>query len=164
MQSENVSPVARFVQDVLPSIPGGPHEVPECPGHATLVRQAGKARGLSTKRIDDTVYLYAGRHPVGGVEKSKNGLNSPEAIAICRSKALTKQMLAAAGLPTPAGIVVDADQFDQALHHVRTTSGASVLKPMSQARGEGVTVGITAEDDLRAAWDAAEQAGRRAPG
>ena len=164
MPGENSHPVARFVRDVLPSIPGGPHVAPESPGHAALVRRAAKARGLSTKTIGDATYLYAGKHPVGGVKKSMNGLNSPEAITICRSKDLTKRMLAAAGLPTPAGIAVSADQFDLAMDHLRTTSGPSVLKPMSEGRGEGVTVGITTEDDLRAAWETAERAQRWAPG
>jgi D-alanine-D-alanine ligase-like ATP-grasp enzyme len=164
MPSENLSPVARFVRDVLPHVPGGLHVAPESPGHGALVRHAGKARGLSIKTVDDTAYLYAGPHPVGGVRKTKNGLNSPEAIAICRSKNLTKQMLRAAGLPTPAGIALQAHQFDRALEHVQATRRPSVLKPMSEARGEGVTVGIHTEDDLRAAWHTAGRAARRAPG
>lgn len=163
MLSENVSPVARFVRDVLPHVPGGPHVAPECLDHGTLVRRAGKARGLSTKKVDNTVYLYAGRHPVGGVEKMKNGLNSNQAIVICRSKERSRQMFRAAGLPTPAGIALRPDQFGQALERVESTRGSSVLKPMSEARGEGVTVGIATEDDLRSAWETAEKAARGAP-
>jgi cyanophycin synthetase len=128
-----------------------------------LVRRAAKARGLSTQKVEKTVYIYAGRYPVGGVEKMKNGLNSNQAIVICRSKDLSKKMFRAAGLPTPVGIALRPDQFGQALERVESTDRSSVLKPMSEARGEGVTVGIATEDDLRAAWEAAEQAARGAP-
>jgi D-alanine-D-alanine ligase-like ATP-grasp enzyme len=157
------APIERFVRDILPRVPGGPHEVPECLDHPTLIRRAGKARGLSTKKVENTIYLYAGRHPVGGVQKTKNGLNSPTAIAICRSKYLSKQMFRAAGLPTPAGIALEPDQFDQALEHVQATRGTWVLKPLSEQRGEGVTVGIATEDDLRAAWKTAGQAAQQVP-
>ena len=164
MPDPDLTPVERFVRDVLPSIPGGRYRETESPGHSTLVRRAAKARGLSTRSVGGEVYLYAGRRPVGGVKKTMSTLNSPEAIDICKSKDLTKQMLDEAGLPTPSGIVLGSDQFDDALKHLESMDGPAVLKPMSQARGEGVTCSITTEDELRTAWKTAKRAGRRAPG
>jgi cyanophycin synthetase len=158
------TPVERFVRDVLPSVPGGPFLATESPGHTRLMRRAAKNRGLSIRNVAGDVYLYAGHRPVGGVRKTMSTLNSPEAIAICRSKDLAKQMLDAAGLPTPAGIIVGSDQFDDAAEHLESMDGPAVLKPMSQARGEGVTCWITTEDELKAAWDTAQAAARRAPG
>lgn len=155
--------VERFVRDVLPIVPGGPHQVAVSQGHTALIRRAASARGLSTKTVGDAIYLYDGRVPVGGVKKETSTLNSPEAISICRSKQLTKEMLRAAGLPTPDGIVLRQDQFDEALAHVQAVGRPSVLKPLSQGRGEGVVCGIATEDDLRAAWETAGRAARRAP-
>ncbi len=160
----DLSPVERFVRDVLPSIPGGRYVETESPGHTVLVRRAAKARGLTARKVGGEIYLYAGHTPVGGAKKTMSTLNSPEAIDICRSKALTKQMLDAAGLPTPRGIVLGADQFEDAREHLASMDGPAVLKPMSQARGEGVTCAITTADELKAAWNTAEAAGKRAPG
>ena len=160
---EDAHPVARFIQDVLPRIPGGPLVVTKSPGHAVLVRQAAQARGLTTRTIGDREFVYAGQVALGGARKLTTGLNSHEATAICRSKHLTKQMLDAAGLPTPAGIVLGADQFDQALARLQSTGRPAVLKPMSQARGEGVTCAIITEADLTSAWARVARAARRAP-
>ena len=90
-------------------------------------------------------------------------LNSPEAKTISWSKDLTKHMLTAAGLPFPAGIVLRPDQFDEASAHVQATDRPSVLKPTAAKQGRGVTCGIVTVDDLRVAWESAEQA-RGRPG
>lgn len=65
-------------------------------------------------------------------------------------------------MPTPVGLTLDSDQFDEALAHVRAL-GPLVLKPSEGARGEGVTRGIATEEDLRAAWGRAELAAGREP-
>ena len=78
-----------------------------------------------------------------------------EAQAACRSKDRTKQMLDAAGVPTPAGIVVDPDQFDEALAHVRASTTPQVLKPTVGYGGAGITCGITTRGCPATAWETA---------
>ena len=127
-------------------------------GHLDLIQRAATDRGLSIKTIGRTTYFYDGRLPVGGMTGWVPTLVSREALAVTHSKDLTKQLLEAAGLPTPSGISVGPDQFDLAVAHVAAARGPLVLKPSAGARGEGITTGIKTEDDLRAAWAAAERA------
>jgi cyanophycin synthetase len=155
--AENLGPVARFVHEVLPTIPG-PRQVTETRRYPALIRRAAKHRGLSIRTIDDVEYLYDGRIPVGGVKPTTSTLNSPEAKAISWSKDLTKKLLAAGGLPFPAGMVLGPDQFDEALAHIQASGRPWVLKPTSAKQGLGVTSGIVTEDDLRAAWESTVRA------
>ena len=150
-------PIERFVRDVIPSVPGGRHMSTDATGHLDLIQRAATARGLSIKTIGRTTYFYDGRLPVGGMTKWVPTLVSGEALAVTNSKDLTKQMLEAAGLPTPAGIAVCPDQFDEAVAHLAAARRPLVLKPSRGAKGEGITTGITTEDDLRAAWSIAER-------
>jgi len=126
-------------------------------GHLDLIRGAATSRGLSTKTIGRTTYFYDGRLPVGGMTSWVPTLVNAEALAVTHSKDLTKQMLEAAGLPTPSGIAVGPDQFDEAAAHLAAARRPLVLKPSLGARGEGITTWITTEDDLRAAWSVAER-------
>lgn len=153
------SPVEQFIRDVLPTM-SGPHAVPPGTRHVPLIRGAAKDRGLSAQKVGDTIYFYDRRQAVGGVHKGRmTTLVAREAITICDSKELTKQMLQAAGLPTPRGITVASDQLDDAVAHVQA-AGPSVLKPSRGMRGEGVTTGIVTEDDLATAWQYARAAVR----
>ena len=149
--AESLGPVERFIHEVLPTIPG-PLQVPEARRYPALIRRAARDRGLSIRTIEGEEYLYDGPIPVGGVKPTMSTLNSPEAKAISWSKARTKEMLTASGLPFPVGIVLGPDQFDEALAHIQAMDRPSVLKPKSAKQGQGVTCGILTEDDLRVAW------------
>lgn len=152
-----MTPVERFVREVLP-LACGPRQVPSALMHVPLIQDAAKDRGLSSKKVGDTTYFYDGRLAVGGVHKHRmTTLVGREAITICDSKAQTKQMLQAAGLPTPSGIVLGPDRFNEALAHV-LAAGPSALKPSYGMRGRGVTCGIATEEELRAAWETAGRA------
>ena len=157
-----LGPVERFIHEVLPTIPG-PHLVPETWRYPALIRRAARDRGLSIRTIKEEEYFYDGPIPVGGVKPTMSTLNSPEAKAISWSKARTKEMLTASGLPFPVGIVLGPDQFDEALAYIKAMDRPSVLKPTSAKQGQGVTCGIVTEDDLRVAWASAGLA-REQPG
>lgn len=161
--SVSLEPIERFIREVIPAVPGGRQRSTDATGHLDLIQQAAIDRGLSVKTIGRTTYFYDGRWPVGGMTKWVPTLVSGEALAITQSKDLTKQMLDAAGVPTPSGIAVGTDQIDQAIAHVAASRRPLVLKPSKGSKGHGITTGITTEDQLRAAWGAAEQtAGRDA--
>jgi cyanophycin synthetase len=151
------APIERFVREVLPTV-DGPHQVTDSTRHIALIRGAATARGLKIRTIGGTAYFYDGRLPVGGMTKWVPTLVSGQARVICASKDLTKQMLTAAGLPAPSGIALNPDQLDDAIAHLRAVDRPLVLKPVTAKGGDGITCGITTEDDLRAAWETAEQA------
>ena len=160
--AESLAPVVRFIHEVLPTIPG-PHQVTESRRYPALIRRAAKDRGLTLKKIHEVEYLYDGPSPVGGVMPKTSTLNSPEANAISWHKDLTKEMLAASGLPLPPGVILGPDQLDEALAHMQAMGRPSVLKPTSANQGRGVTCGIVTEVDLRDAWASAARA-REQPG
>jgi D-alanine-D-alanine ligase-like ATP-grasp enzyme len=81
-----------------------------------------------------------------------------DAFVAAKSKEISTLLFEAAGVPTPAGIVLDRDQLDEALAHVRAADRPLVLKPTRGGGGAGITCGITTEDDLLAAWDTAGHA------
>jgi cyanophycin synthetase len=152
--------VERFVREVIPAVDGGRHLRADGTGHHALIRQAATDRGLSTKIVDKTAYFYDGPLEVGRMSGWVPSLVTREAQAACRSKQRTKRMLDAAGVPTPAGIVVDRDQFDEALTHVRASTTPQVLKPTVGHGGAGITCGITHDDALRTAWETARAAAK----
>ena len=150
----------RFIREVMPCIAGGRHLSTDTTGHLALIRQAATDRGLSIKVLEATTYFYDGPLAVGSMAGWVPSLVTPEALHACRSKARTKAMLDAAGVPTPAGIAVGHDQFDEALTHVRASAKPQVLKPTGTQAGAGITCGITSDDDLRAAWETARAAAK----
>ena len=148
-------PVERFVRDVLPTIPGGFQRVTDATGHLELIAAAAADRGLTTQIMGDTRYFYDGHRPVGGMTKWMPSLVSGQAITVCHSKALMKQMLQAAGVPTPDGITVEPNDLGTALAHLRSAGRPQVLKPVTGKGGTGITCGITSDEELRVAWTAA---------
>ena len=140
----------------MPTVPGGRQLSADSTGHHGLIRQAATDRGLSIKVTDNTTYFYDGPVAVGFMTGWVPSLVTREAKAACRSKERTKTVLRAAGVPTPAGIVLDRDQFDEARAHVRASTKPQVLKPTDAKAGSGITCGITDDDALRAAWESAQ--------
>jgi D-alanine-D-alanine ligase-like ATP-grasp enzyme len=127
-------------------------------GHLELIRTAAEDRGLTTRKIGKTTWFFDGRWPVGGMTGWVPTLVGRQALRISHSKAETKRMLDAAGVPTPAGIAVGPDGFDDALTHLTAADRAMVLKPDRAKGGSGISCGITSETDLRAAWEVAKAA------
>ena len=75
--------------------------------------------------------------------------------AIAQDKQLTKRLLAAAGVPVPAGRSVD-DATD-AWKAAQEIGLPVVVKPQDGNQGKGVTVNITNEEQLRKAYAVASQ-------
>ncbi len=159
MQIPDLTPVERFVREVVPTIPGGLQRVTNVTGHLALIQAAAADRGLTTRTIDTTTYFFDGRWPVGGMTGWVPTLVGREAHAISHAKDATKRMLEAAGVPTPVGITVGPDGLDEALAHVRRAERTQVLKPTRGYAGSGITCGIASESDLRTAWTTARAAG-----
>ncbi|MGA9102758.1 ATP-grasp domain-containing protein [Aeromicrobium sp.] len=151
----SLAAVERFVREVMPTVPGGRHLSTDHRGHRALIRDAAHDRGLISKVHGRTVDFYDGALKVGGMKGWVPSLVTREAWVVCKFKDMTKQVLEAAGLPTPAGVSLDADQIDEALAYLGASRGPLVLKPTVGSGGDGITCGITTEHELRAAWDAA---------
>ena len=157
------APVERFIREVIPTIPGGRQLSTDSRGHVELIREAAAARGLTVTMIGKKTCFYDGKLAVGGMSGWVPSLVGQHAWSICRYKDLSKQMFEAAGVPTPAGITVNPDQFDEALAHVRAAGRPMVLKPVDGGSGDGITCGITGEEQLRAAWEKIKREAKENP-
>lgn len=160
----SLAPIEQFVREIIPAVPGGRQVGGDPTGHIVLIHQAAEERGLLIKKIGGSTFFYDGRLPVGGMAKWVPSLVSGDAVAITHSKDLTKQMLEAAGVPTPPGAAFGPDQIEDAVDYVAASRRPLVLKPSDGGKGDGITTGITTERELRAAWGPAESAVRAVPG
>ena len=78
---------------------------------------------------------------------------------IASDKALTAQLLTAAGLPVPGTTVVD--DADEALRVARKLGFPVVLKPLDGNHGRGVNLDVRSDDAVPAAYEIARASARR---
>ena len=89
------------------------------------------------------------------IQAAEIDATSAIAEAIAQDKELTKKLLHAAGVPVPMGrAVTDADDAWQAALEIGLPV---VVKPLDGNQGKGVTVNITTETQLRAAYAVATE-------
>lgn len=89
------------------------------------------------------------------IQAAEIDATSAIAEAIAQDKELTKKLLHAAGVPVPMGrAVIDADDAWQAALEIGLPV---VVKPLDGNQGKGVTVNITTEPQLRAAYAVATE-------
>lgn len=122
--------------------------------------EAAERRGIPVTRLNEQSLIQFGH---GSRQKriraSITGDTAQIAVDIAGNKAMTKQLLAEAGLPVPRGVVVR--RVEEALGEARRLRWPVVVKPLDGNHGRGVTTGIADEDALRTAFDLALQHGRR---
>lgn len=78
------------------------------------------------------------------------GSESVLGAGLVSNKELTKQLMAEAGVAVPQGRIVKSPE--DALLTQKELGCPVVLKPVSGSMGDGVTVNITSEEDIRAAF------------
>lgn len=122
--------------------------------------EAAERRGIPVTPLDEQSLIQFGQ---GSRQKriraSITGDTAQIAVDIAGNKAMTKALLAEAGLPVPRGVVVR--RVEEALAEAKRLRWPLVVKPLDGNHGRGVTTGIADEDALRAAFALAVQHGRR---
>lgn len=122
--------------------------------------EAAERRGIPVARLNEQSLIQFGQ---GSRQKriraSITGDTAQIAVDIAGNKAMTKQLLAEAGLPVPRGVVVR--RVEEALVEAKRLRWPVVVKPLDGNHGRGVTTGIADEEALRTAFDLALQHGRR---
>jgi cyanophycin synthetase len=91
------------------------------------------------------------------IQAAEMDMTSAIAEAIAQDKQLTKKLLAAAGVPVPLGREVNTP--DDAWTAACEVGLPVVIKPKDGNQGKGVTVNITSQDQLLAAYTAAAEFG-----
>jgi cyanophycin synthetase len=115
---------------------------------------AAVARGIPFSRMTEgSMVRFGWGSQQRRIQAAEIDSTSAISEAIAQDKQLTKRLLAAAGVPVPAGrAVVDADDAWKAACEIGLPV---VVKPLDGNQGKGVTVNITSEEQLRKAYEVA---------
>lgn len=112
---------------------------------------AARQRGIPVARLDDDSLVRLGEgYAQVRIRASLTDRASAIAVDRAQDKAETKRVLANAGIPVPAGrIAVDVSD---AVSLLGSLGGPVVVKPVDASQGQGITMHITAPDEMPAAF------------
>jgi len=123
------------------------------PSTASLVR-AAEERGIPWLRLNQQSLLQLGHGKYQQrIQATVSGRTPHIAVELASDKEETNKILGTLGLPVPRQELV-SEQTD-ALKAAKKLGGPVVLKPYNGNHGRGITINITEDDDIRAAFQAA---------
>ncbi|MGE0802560.1 MAG: cyanophycin synthetase [Lautropia sp.] len=129
------------------------------PSTGSIVR-AAVARGIPYRRLTDgSLVQFGWGRKQRRLQAAEVDQTSAIAESIAQDKDLTKALLAAVGVPVPAGRPV-AD-VDDAWAAMQELGGRVVVKPLDGNQGKGVTVNIATREQLEPAYAAARAISRQ---
>lgn len=118
--------------------------------YARIVADEALRRGITVEVLDaEDGYLklsHGGRSMV--TRESLSELTTAIAMSRCDDKRVTRRVLERAGLRVPRGALAEDGPADVEL---LTELGELVVKPARGEQGQGITVGVRTEDELREA-------------
>ena len=128
------------------------------PSTASLVR-AAEERGIPWLRLNEQslVQLGHGKYQQR-IQATVTGRTPHIAVELASDKEETNKILGSLGLPVPRQELVQS--ADAAWRAARRLAGPVVLKPYNGNHGRGITINITGEDEVRAAFEAAREHSR----
>ena len=128
------------------------------PSTMSLVR-AAEERDIPWLRLNEQslVQLGHGKYQQR-IQATVTGRTPHISVELASDKEETNKILGSLGLPVPRQVLVTS-QTD-ALRAVRKLGGTVVLKPYNGNHGRGITINISEDDDVRAAFDAAREHSR----
>jgi cyanophycin synthetase len=128
------------------------------PSTAALVR-AAEARDIPWLRLNDQslVQLGYGRHQQR-IQATVTGRTGHIAVELASDKEETNKLLGALGLPVPRQELVQSE--DAAVRVARRIGLPVVTKPYNGNHGRGISIRLTAEDEVRAGFRAAAEHSR----
>ncbi|HEX2172783.1 MAG TPA: cyanophycin synthetase, partial [Dehalococcoidia bacterium] len=121
------------------------------PSTAAIV-EAARARQIPVLRLTPTgglVQLGYGVHQ-RRIQASETSRTSAIAVDICQDKVLTNHILRTVGVPVPEGR--SAGSAGEAWEAACAIGRPVVVKPAAGNQGKGVSVNLTGEDEVRAAY------------
>ena len=128
------------------------------PSTASLVR-AAEERGIPWLRLNAQSLVQFGHGKFQQrIQATITGRTPYIAVELASDKEETNKILGSLGLPVPRQHLVSSQT--EALRAARRLDGPVVLKPYNGNHGRGITINITGEDEIRAAFDAAREHSR----
>lgn len=130
-----------------------------CLGPSTAcIVEAARLRGIPAIRLNEGNLVQLGH---GAAQRriwtAETDRTSAIAEGIARDKALTKQLLAAAGVPVPEG--QEVDDAEQAWAAAQDIGLPVTVKPVDGNHARGVSLELNGRDDVVAAFAAAQAEG-----
>ncbi len=117
---------------------------------------AAVARGIPYRRLTEGSLVQLGwGSRQRRIQAAEIDATSAVAEQIAQDKELTKQLLAAVGVPVPQGRAVG--DLDEAIAAFEALGGSVVVKPRDGNQGKGVSVNVETRQHLEAAWAAADE-------
>ena len=121
-----------------------------------LIARAAEEDGASINWVSDQTCIAS--HPQRQVMIwSHRGVDSPVGNAIESDKLLTKMLMEANGVSTPKGDL--ASSPEEAVKIFRDLARPVVTKPRFGAKGKGISVGLSTEDEVKAGFLIADNYG-----
>lgn len=128
------------------------------PSTASLVRAAVE-RGIPWMRLNDQSLIQLGQGKYQQrIQATVTGRTSHIAVELAGDKEETNKILGTLGLPVPRQELVQSDAA--AWRAARRFDGPVVVKPYNGNHGRGITINITTEAEVRAAFEAAREHSR----
>jgi cyanophycin synthetase len=122
------------------------------------IAEAARRRGIPVRRVGARSLLrlgYGCHRQLAWAALTSH--TSAVAVDIAADKQLAKQLLAAAGIPVPEGVVTYSQaEAAQAFEHI---GGQVVVKPLGGSQGASVTVGVASAPGAAAAYSKAANDG-----
>ena len=128
------------------------------PSTMSLVR-AAEERDIPWLRLNEQslVQLGHGRYQQR-IQATVTGRTPHIAVELASDKEETNKILGSLGLPVPQQHLVS--NASEAVRAARRLGGGVVLKPYNGNHGRGITINVSAEDDIRAGFEAAREHSR----
>jgi cyanophycin synthetase len=124
------------------------------PSTASLVR-AAEERNIPWLRLNQQSLIQFGHGKYQQrIQATVTGKTPHIAVELASDKEETNKILASLGLPVPRQELVSSQS--DALKAARKLGGPVVLKPYNGNHGRGITINITADDEIREAFVAAQ--------
>lgn len=124
--------------------------------YARIIVDEARRRGIAVNLIDPENGYFSLRVGAKSVvcRESLSELTSAIAMSRCDDKKVSIKLLRGDGLRTPASRIAGTDEENLAFLREQ---GTIVVKPVRGEQGNGVSVGITSEEDMRAAIENARR-------
>ncbi|WP_313927605.1 cyanophycin synthetase [Pseudoxanthomonas sp.] len=128
------------------------------PSTASLVR-AGVERGIPWLRLNNQSLIQFGHGKYQQrIQATITGKTPYISVELASDKEETNKILGSLGLPVPRQYLVTSQS--EAVKAAQRLGGPVVLKPYNGNHGRGITINISGDDEIRAAFDAAREHSR----
>ena len=117
------------------------------------IKRAAEKLGISVLSQGSLLYLWNNHQSIGYQQSQSSNITST-LRNLTDHKQYTKEILESYQIPVPKGRV--CKQYPEAKEYLGKYPAGLVVKPLKGSFGQGITVGVKTEGELKKAWDHAK--------